>query len=426
MKVKFSLSARLRAGVLPRSGFARNAAIVFAAMRCGDLVNLAAGMWFVPRYVSPEEIGAVLPATSFATFLSLPVFAFAMTMMRETASLAAAGERGKIKSLLCGVFAAGAVGIFVVVALGALALPGFLRAMRISDSSAGALAVLAAFLGCAAPVYTDALQALKRFKSFAAIEAGASIVRFAAIALLMPVRALAGYFAGAVAMGAFRIAGSAAMLRRELAEPPGPYWRRETFRRVAAGFIAILLYQAAPLAASLVEQMVLRSELPPADSAGYYMVSRFSDFLHLVTFPLLAVMFPYTAQAAERRESTRPFVIKCSATVLAIAAVFCAVYFFFAEELLSLMPHGAEYARYAGYMPHLVAITALTACQVFYTNAEVSAGRFGFLKWFVPLHMIYPVALYAAAHCCRLDLPAIVAFFAAASLARFAFSAIAI
>ena len=43
------------------NGFAKNALLLFVALRVGDFVNVAAGMWFVPRYVSPEDIGAVLP-----------------------------------------------------------------------------------------------------------------------------------------------------------------------------------------------------------------------------------------------------------------------------------------------------------------------------------------------------------------------------
>ena len=141
-------------------GFARSAILLFFALRAGDLVSVAAGMWFVPRYVSPEDIGAVLPVTSFATFLSLPMFAFAMTVMKESACLAANGERGKVKSLLCGVFVAVAAILAVVLAASAAAVPHFLEAMRVSDASAGVLVVSAAFLGCVAPVYTDALQSL--------------------------------------------------------------------------------------------------------------------------------------------------------------------------------------------------------------------------------------------------------------------------
>ena len=81
------------------NGFVKHSLLLFLALRIGDVVNLAAGMWFVPKYVSPEEIGAVLPLTSFATLLSLPVFAFAMTVMKESAWLAAKGERGYFRSV---------------------------------------------------------------------------------------------------------------------------------------------------------------------------------------------------------------------------------------------------------------------------------------------------------------------------------------
>ncbi len=404
-------------------GFAKSAILLFFALRMGDVVNVAAGMWFVPRYVSPEDIGAVLPVTSFATFLSLPVFAFAMTVMKESACLSADGRRGKVKSLLKGVFIAVAAILVVVLAVSAVAVPHFLAAMRVSDGAAGFLVVAAAFLGCVAPVYTDALQSLKRFRALAAVEIAGAALRFLTMLALMPFRALAGYFAGQTALPLCRMAGSVLALRRDLAVPAEPFWDRAAVRRIAMAFLAVVLYQGAPMAASLVEQSMLRTGLPAIDSAGYYMVSRFSDFLHYLTFPLMLVMFPYTATAARRGGSTRPFVLKCAAATLAAAALMAAVYSIFGRELLALMPHGSDYAAYAPYMPWLVAITALTTCQVFYTNAEVSAGRFGFLAWLVPLHAAYPLALCVAAACgAANDLPALIMWFGAASALRFAFA----
>ena len=405
-------------------GFAKSAILLFLAMRIGDFVSVAAGMWFVPRYVSPEDIGAVLPVTSFATFVSLPMFAFAMTVMKESACLSAAGERGKARSLLRGVFVAVAAILAAVLSIAVVATPHFLKAMRISDASVGILVVSAAFLGCVAPVYTDALQALKRFRALAAVEVLGSIVRFLAMLAVMPFRALAGYFAGQAALPAFRIAGSVIALRRDLSEPAEPYWNRDAVRRLFLAFIAVVAYQGAPMAASLVEQSLLRTGLPSADSAGYYMVSRFSDFLNYLTFPLLLVMFPYTAAAGSRNGSTRPFVLKCATVTLAAALAMAAAYLLFGREILALMPHGAEYAAYAHYMPWLTIMTAMTTCQVFYTNAEVSAGRFGFLAWLVPLHAVYPFALYIASrNGCVPDLYTIILWFGGASALRFAFAA---
>ena len=94
-------------------------------------------------------------------------------------------------------------------------------------------------------------------------------------------------------------------------------------------------------------------------------------------------------------------------------------------RLLALLPNGADYAAYVPYMPWLTVIGALTTCQVFYTNAEVSAGRYGFLLWLVPLHVVYPAALAAAVRTGLVgDLATLVCWFAAASVARFAFSAV--
>lgn len=408
-------------------GFAKNALFLFLALRVGDVVNAAAGMWFVPRYISPEEIGAVLPVTSFATFLSLPVFAFAMTVMKESACLSDRGERGKVKTLLCGVFVAAAVMLAVALGVSVLVLPRFLSAMRVPDASVGALVVFAAFLGCVAPVYTDALQSLKRFRALAAVEIGGAVLRFTVMLAVMPLRALSGYFAGQAALPAFRILGSVMSLRSELSVKAEPYWNRAAVRRVALAFMATVAYQAAPMAASLAEQTVMRTALPSVDSAGYYMVSRFSDFLYFLTFPLLLVMFPYTASAAQRNAPTRTFVLKCSAVTLAAAALMSAVYALFGEWLLSLLPHGADYADYVRHMPLLVGVTALTACQVFVTNAEVSAGRFGFLLWLVPLHILYPAALWlAAANGFVASLDSMLLWFAGMAAVRFVCAALAL
>lgn len=405
--------------------FARSALLLFLALRAGDLVNVAAGLWFVPRYVLPEDIGAVLPVSSFATFLALPVFAFAMVMMRESACLYAAGERGKVKSLLRGMFAVFAALLVAFLALAAVVVPRFLGAMRVSDASVGVLAVSAAFLGCLAPVYTDALQALKRFAPLAAVELGGSVVRFLVMLAVMPVKALAGYFAGQVALPLFRIAGSVLALHRDLAVPPSPYWNAAAARRIFLAFLAVVAYQATPMAASLVEQTLLRTSLPFEISAGYYMVSRFADFLHYLTFPLMLVMFPYTAEAAQQSRSTRPFVLKCSAVAVAAAAVMSVAYALWGRELLGLVPTGDCYAEYVRYMPWLVLITVLTTCQVFYTNAEVSAGRYGFLCWLVPLHLAYPALLHLAVkggYVCSLG--GFLLCFGAASALRFGFAAV--
>lgn len=403
-------------------GFLKKALLLFVAFRAGDLVNLAAGMWFVPKYVKPEDIGAVLPLSSFATFLSLPIFAFAMTVMKESSVLAANGERGKIKSLLRGVFVAVGIATLLVLAATALIMPRFAGAMGIKGGALFFLVVAAAFLGCVAPVWTDALQSLKRFGTLAFAESAGSVFRFVVMLAVMPFKALQGYFAGQAALPVFRILVSVIALRRDLRVLAEPFWNRQNARRMALFFVGVLVYQAIPMGVSLIEYSALRLALPAENSAGYFMITRFSDFLYYLTFPLLLVAFPYTATAAERGESTHPYVTKCSAITLAAALLMMVVYALSGSRLLALLPNGADYLMYAKYMPYMVIITALTSCQVFYTNAEVSAGRFGFLFWFVPLHLLYVIGLSFAVKTGIVNsLDGFIVCFAVIALLRFLF-----
>lgn len=405
--------------------FVKDAALLFLALRAGDLVNLAAGMWFIPKYVSQEMIGAVLPVSSFATFLSLPLFALAMTVMKETAVLSAAAERGKIKALLRGVFLSASAAIALTTVITAVLLPKFMTAMRINDTCAGFLVIAAAFLGCVAPVWTDALQAMKRFRALAAVEIIGALGRFVVMAAVMPFKALAGFFAGQATLPALRIMASSTALLKDLDVEVRPFWNAQTVRRMSGAFIAILAYQGVPMFVSMLELSIIRTALADSDSAGYYMVSRFSDFLHYLTFPLLLVLFPYTAAEASCGKSTGPFVVKCAAVVLAASAVMAAVYRFAGGWLLALMPNGAKYLAYSSHMPILTVATALTSCQIFHTNTEVSAGRFGFLGWFIPLNLGYAAIMYFANTAKVIDsLEDIITCFTAIATARFLFSAI--
>jgi hypothetical protein len=118
-------------------------------------------------------------------------------------------------------------------------------------------------------------------------------------------------------------------------------------------------------------------------------------------------------------------VIKCSAVTLAVSVLMAVAYAFFGEELLSLMPNGENYIAYVKYMPWLVLINALTTCQVFYANAEVSAGRFGFLWWFVPLHLIYMgVLTFGLQLYGPISLTVLIVCFGVVSVLRFLFSGI--
>lgn len=373
--------------------FWRDSLLLFLALRAADAINLYVAFELVPRYVAPAELGGVLPLVSFATLLSLPLFALAMAVMRESSVLCAKGEYGRLKSLLAGIFAA--VGVFgaVALALGGLLLPRALGALRIASAAGGTLAVASAFLGCLAPVYTDALQALKKFGALGAVEIAGAALRGGLLAIVMPFAPVAGYFAGQCLPPLVRIAGGTLAIGKVWREPSCNWWTPASCRRLLGVFLQLLVYLGAPMLAGTAEQWALRTHCGDYESAGYYLLSRLSDLPNLIALPLLLVLFPYTAGAAERGGNARIYVRHAVVAMLAATALFATVYLRWGSQLLALLPNGELYAALSPALPVLAMASGLTACQTLCTNAAAAAGRFGFLAWFVPLHLGYAAVL---------------------------------
>ena len=367
--------------------------MLFVACRAADCLNVFVGLWLVPKYIGLNELGAVLPLSTFATTLALPAYVFAMTFMKEVNTLAVHREFGKMKSLMRGVFIG--VGIFIV--LGVVAsvflLPLFLERIRIANGMLGVIILVSAFLGCVAPVYTNALQALKRFTALSVINVIGAPLRLLTMLVAMPFRPLSGYFVGQSANPAFSMVASIFCLRKELSVPAEPYWTRPVFKRFMFLFLGMAGYQLAGMMCGLVESTVLRQRIPEVESAAYYMVTRFSDIGNFITLTLITTLFPYTAELAEQGKPTRPFVLKAS-LVSAISCGLLAIFFaIFGKQIIAILPDGDKYSDFAWAIPWLIGNVALVAFQTFHTNTEASAGRFGFLKWWITTGILYICAI---------------------------------
>ena len=377
----------------------RNFILLFLALRAADLLNLAGGLYLVPRFVSHEDLGAVLPLTTFATFVAIPLFAIAMTALRESASLRASGEHQQLRIFTRGVFAA--VGIFAILTLAVTAalLPHYLVRLHIDDSLAGYLVITAAFLGCVSPVYIDQLQAAKRFGCAGSIEVSAAAMRLAVMAVIMPFRALAGYFAGSVAKPLTQILGSLFILASgrgiiaKCGETCPPYWTRTNLLRLAKTFFLLLPYLALPILSSWMENDLVRTLLKSEDSAGYYMATRISDLMNYITYPILFVMFPYVTDKASRGESYQKTILRFTYSIICIAILGAVITGSFGQKIIALLPNGENYVNYAEHLPMLFLFMGFGAAQSIITNGEVAAGRFLFLWWLIPLNIAYVILM---------------------------------
>jgi O-antigen/teichoic acid export membrane protein len=176
-----------------------------------------------------------------------------------------------------GVFAATAVFLFIAIVVARFLLPAFLERIRIVEGSLGLVIIAASFVSAVAPIYSNALQALKKFKAQSIISIVGAPVRLIAMLLAMPFRAITGYFVGQAATPAFSIAASVLALHKELSVKAEPYWNRATVKKFA-GLLAIFLSWGFVTGFyGLVESTLIRQRLPDLDSAGYYIATRFSE-----------------------------------------------------------------------------------------------------------------------------------------------------
>lgn len=360
--------------------------MLFIACRAADLMNAFVGLWLVPKYVATSELGAVMPLVNFANFLAIPAAVFANMFRNEVSRLSIGREFGRLKTLMRGVFVATALFLFFAIIVSRLLLPMFLERIRIVEGSLGLLIIVASFVGAVAPVYANAMQSLKKFRSYSLMNVLGAPVRLLTMMVAMPFRAISGYFVGQTATPVFNIVAAVFCLRKELSVPAEPYWNNEVLARFTRLFLIFAAISVSGSVSSLVEAMVLRQRLPDLDSAGYYMATRFSDIATFLNNTLCFTIFPFAAELSAKGRDTRPIVLKASLATLAFCVAVAAPFFFIGRPILSMLPHGEEYAAYWWAIPWQIGITSLACVTGIYTTAEISAERFGYLKWFMPIN----------------------------------------
>ena len=196
--------------------------MLFVACRAADLLNAFVGLWLVPKYVDPSELGAVLPLTQFANFLAIPAAAFANAFRNEVSRLSVGKEFGKLKTLMRGVFIATAIFLFLAIVVARFTMPLLLERIRIVEGSLGFVIIAASFVGAVSPIYTNALQALKKFREQSIINVISAPIRLIAMLIAMPFRAITGYFVGQAATPAFSIIATTFSLKKEFSAKAEP------------------------------------------------------------------------------------------------------------------------------------------------------------------------------------------------------------
>lgn len=371
-------------------------ALVFIAYRAADLINVFIGLWLVPRYVKPEELGAVLPLTQIGLMLGVPLNILLLPFSKYLNRYAAEGEWGKVKSLLRDVFLLTALVFLLILGVAWLVLPAIFLRMRVENGNLGLLIVVSGVVSVLLPVFTSALQALKRFNMISLNSIISAPLRLATMLIALPFRGLSGYFTGQIVPALYAICATCFSLRNLFSRsiPFEPYLRAD-FRPMLRYLAPVAVMICAATLQGSIETFVIRHRLPDFASAEFYMISRFAEIAAYVGATLMFVLFPLAAERQnENRYTTRLLrhsVLGTAASGFAVALLL----WLLGDRLLSLTTEMSRYTGASGRMALLAATYTLRTCTGCFTSCETACGRFRFLHWWVPVILLETTLLYA-------------------------------
>ena len=351
--------------------------MIFVACRTGDAIQAFIGLYLVPKYVGTEELGAVMPLQSLATLFSAPLAVIATVFAKYVNVYATRGETGKVKCFIRDVIGASCL-VFLVCTLAAVVLlPHFYERLRVTAGLLTFLILASGFVGNISQLFTNALQGLKKFKTMSIVNVIGAPIRLLTLLVAMPIRALSGYILGQTTPPAASSLVAFLSLRRDFKGVAcDTSWRRD-LGEIGRYLLPVAITTCLSTLLGTICLTVYRQRLPEAESAAYYLLTRFTDVISYIGVSMTVVLVPLASEAHERgQESTTVLRHTIVATILvtAAAAIGFAV---LGQPLLALSSVWRNAADYAILMPPLAAIAGAGMIIGAITSYEMSCRRFG-------------------------------------------------
>lgn len=364
--------------------------LMFAALRCGDLINAVVGLWLVPKYVPQEELGAVLPLTQFATTFGLPISILVVVFTKYLAQFRAKGELGKVKSLLRWFLGFVMVASLLTIVIAKFTLPALFERIRIQDGSLSLLIIATGIIGTVAPVFNNALQGLKKFKTITFLNLVSAPIRLVSMLILLPIRALSGYMAGQLIPSIVAIITSTLSIRKDIDRSivSVPFWKGPTGVEMLRFLILATVSTTASALFALIQTTVIRQRLPEIESAAYYMITRFAELGTYAGLTLAFMMFPLASEDHVNRKEDAKVLYNMTAGTVAFGGVVVLVLHCFGTRILSLIPMTRPYSMYATDMTLLTVMLVLQYVWGNYSSYELAHSRFAYNWYGIPLTLL--------------------------------------
>ncbi len=352
-------------------------AMIFLACRSGDVIQAFIGLWLVPKYVGPQELGAVLPLQQLTSFLTVPLAIVAVVFSKYVNTYATRGEYGKVKSFIHDVFICSFI-LFVICIAGAyFIMPFFYERLRIASGSLTFLILLCGLVANIGAIIGSAQQGLKRFKTMSIMTFLGAPIRLVTLLIAMPIRALSGYILGQTTPGATTAALSFLDIRSALKTyTPDKTWRKdlpEIWRYLWPYALCTII----GMFWGTMTSTIYRQRLPEIESSANYLLSRFAEIAGFVGCSLNAILIPLASEAHEQNaENIRPLkqaVIGSLLSSLALAVIF----YFISPFIFSLTETWSIYRQYAHLLPILTVGTGISISIIAISSYEYACRRIG-------------------------------------------------
>ena len=372
------------------------AVIIFCVQRFSDVLNVFAGLWLVPKYVPQAELGAVQPLTQIGGFLGFPLAVLVTPFIKLLNKHATNGDLGKVKALLRDAMILSSVFFIGIMTIARIFLPSILEFMRVEDGLLTMAVVFASVLGTLAPVFSGALQALKRFRLVSISGLFSAPLRFATLLFALPVRGLTGYFVGQSVPPMLTIGVTTADFFRKFGHKVKcePYFRKDLPLFMAYLVPLSCLALASNLKGSL-EMLTLRN-LPDIHSAAHYHITRFSEIATYLVSPVIFVMFPLISEKFERGSKTHRVVIQTIVFTLAVGFTFSVALALMGPWIFSLLEMWCDYSSFTGLFGIATVTATLRMASSCFTTHEVACGRFRYAFYMVPISLLEAAFYYLA------------------------------
>ncbi len=370
--------------------------VLFMAQQLGAVVSAFIGLLLVPHYVPKSELGALLPLSSIGGLLGLPLTIIMIPFMKFLNKYMVQEEYGKVKSLLRDVFRMAGITFLLISGLAYFFMPLVFARMRVENGLLSLLIICSGMIGALAPVFSTALQALKKFRMMSVLGFAGVVIRLVTLLFALPIRGISGYFVGQITPLLFGMLASLWALRKHLSSrvKMASYWSEDWKPILKFTAWSALLYSISQVIGTT-ECFVIRHRLSDVESAGYYMISRFAEIAFYISSACTVVLFPLISEHHEKGNNREHRLLAQSTSVSFLAGLLFAVAITPVVRFLFIFK--SDWTIYLPFVPHLLALCLVHVVRgstYSFVMYKMAKENFDFVPYFVVVGGVETSMLY--------------------------------